>query len=92
MVINYMSKYEEFYNTRIPKAEIIKRLENGGFYDMKDLTSDELELFDSKESFIKIVEHPLLYMVKQDLRDLEWQEANPESNLPVESKMLDNHD
>ena len=57
MVINYMSKYEEFY-----------------------IYYYELELFDSKDSFIKIVEHPLLYMVKQDLRDLEWQEANPESN------------
>ena len=64
MIIKYMSKYSEIYKTRIPKSEIIKRLHDGGYYDMKDLSDDELDLFDNKETFIRILEHPLLYMVK----------------------------
>jgi hypothetical protein len=87
-----MSKYAEFYRERIPKHEIIKKLDLGGFYNMQNLSDDELDLFDTKDNFLTIISHPLLYMVKQDLRDIEWQEANPGNQVPVESSKIENKD
>lgn len=64
MIISYMAKYAEFYRVRVPKDEIIARLWQRGYYNLKDLSDEEYELFETKENLLIFISHPLLFMVK----------------------------
>lgn len=78
MYIRYLADFELQYKVHLTKTDIIKKLDEHGFYNMQNLSDEEMKLFESKESCIKLLMDPLLHLVKEDLRDFEFAMANPE--------------
>mmetsp|Transcript_7346 Transcript_7346/g.11514 ORF Transcript_7346/g.11514 Transcript_7346/m.11514 type:complete len:118 (-) Transcript_7346:412-765(-) len=87
-----MSRYEKMFAEHLDRKKILEILQEK-FYDMKNLTPAEQKLFATPEDSIKLLMHPLLYIVKQQMREKEHLLKHPNFTARrVKTSLFDNQD